>query len=72
MASKRRVKSKKKISLLMVLFVLLAIVAGVGAVVCMMMPFYDWSSSYTFGNNTYSVGYSISGFTRCSLRPGRR
>lgn len=63
MASKRRVKSKKKISLLMVLFVLLAIVAGVGAVVCMMMPFYDWSSSYTFGNNTYSVGYSISGFT---------
>lgn len=33
MASKRRVKSKKKISLLMVLFVLLAIVAGVGAVV---------------------------------------
>lgn len=63
MASKRRVKSKKKISLLMVLFVLLAIVAGVGAVVSMMMPFYDWSSSYTFGNNTYSVGYSISGFT---------
>ena len=63
MASKRRVKSKKKISLLMVLFVFLAIVAGVGAVVCMMMPFYDWSSSYTFGNNTYSVGYSISGFT---------
>lgn len=63
MASKRRVKSKKKISLLMVLFVLIAIVAGVGAVVCMMMPFYDWSSSYTFGNNTYSVGYSISGFT---------
>lgn len=63
MASKRRVKSKKKISLLMVLFVLLAIVAGVGAVVCMMMPFYDWSSSYTLGNNTYSVGYSISGFT---------
>lgn len=63
MASKRRVKSKKKISLLMVLFVLLAIVAGVGAVVCMMMPFYGWSSSYTFGNNTYSVGYSISGFT---------
>lgn len=63
MASKRRVKSKKKISLLMVLFVLLAIVAGVGAVVCMMMPFYNWSSSYTFGNNTYSVGYSISGFT---------
>lgn len=63
MASKRRVKSKKKISLLMVLFVLLAIVAGVGAVVCMMMSFYDWSSSYTFGNNTYSVGYSISGFT---------
>ena len=63
MASKRRVKSKKKISLLMVLFVLLAIVAGVGAVVCMMMPFYDWSSCYTFGNNTYSVGYSISGFT---------
>ena len=47
----------------MVLFVILAIVAGVGAVVCMMMPFYDWSSSYTFGNNTYSVGYSISGFT---------
>lgn len=41
MASKRRVKSKKKISLLMVLFVLLAIVAGVGAVVCMMMPFYN-------------------------------
>lgn len=63
MASKRRVKSKKKISLLMVLFVFLAIVAGVGAVVSMMMPFYDWSSSYTFGNNTYSVGYSISGFT---------
>lgn len=63
MASKRRVKSKKKISLLMVLFVLLAIVAGVGAVVSMMMPFYDWSSSYTFANNTYSVGYSISGFT---------
>lgn len=63
MASKRRVKSKKKISLLMVLFVLLAIVAGVGAVVSMMMPFYDWSSSYTLGNNTYSVGYSISGFT---------
>ena len=63
MASKRRVKSKKKISLLMVLFVFIAIVAGVGAVVCMMMPFYDWSSSYTFGNNTYSVGYSISGFT---------
>lgn len=63
MASKRRVKSKKKISLLMVLFVLLAIVAGVGAVVSMMMPFYDWSSSYTFGNNTYSVGYFISGFT---------
>ena len=63
MASKRRVKSKKKISLLMVLFVLLAIVVGVGAVVSMMMPFYDWSSSYTFGNNTYSVGYSISGFT---------
>lgn len=63
MASKRRVKSKKKISLLMVLFVLIAIVVGVGAVVCMMMPFYDWSSSYTFGNNTYSVGYSISGFT---------
>lgn len=63
MASKRRVKSKKKISLLTVLFVLLAIVAGVGAVVSMMMPFYDWSSSYTFGNNTYSVGYSISGFT---------
>lgn len=63
MASKRRVKSKKKISLLMVLFVLLAIVVGVGAVVCMMMPFYDWSSSYTLGNNTYSVGYSISGFT---------
>lgn len=63
MASKRRIKSKKKISLLMVLFVLLAIVAGVGAVVCMMMPFYDWSSSYTLGNNTYSVGYSISGFT---------
>lgn len=63
MASKRKVKSKKKISLLMVLFVLIAIVAGVGAVVCMMMPFYDWSSSYTFGNNTYSVGYSISGFT---------
>ena len=63
MASKRRVKSKKKISLLMVLFVLLAIVAGVGAVVSMMMPFYDWSSSYTFGNNTYSVGYSKSGFT---------
>lgn len=63
MASKRRVKSKKKISLLMVLFVFLAIVVGVGAVVCMMMPFYDWSSSYTFGNNTYSVGYSISGFT---------
>lgn len=63
MASKRRVKSKKKISLLMVLFVLIAIVAGVGAVVCMMMPFYDWSSSYTFGNNTYSVEYSISGFT---------
>lgn len=63
MASKRRVKSKKKISLLMVLFVLLAIVAGVGAVVSMMMSFYDWSSSYTFGNNTYSVGYSISGFT---------
>lgn len=66
MASKRRVKSKKKISLLMVLFVLIAIVAGVGAVVCMMMPFYDWSSSYTFGNNTYSVGYSISGFTLAS------
>lgn len=63
MASKRRVKSKKKISLLMVLFVLLAIVVGVGAVVSMMMPFYDWSSSYTFANNTYSVGYSISGFT---------
>lgn len=63
MASKRRVKSKKKISLLMVLFVLLAIVVGVGAVVSMMMPFYDWSSSYTLGNNTYSVGYSISGFT---------
>lgn len=63
MASKRRVKSKKKISLLMVLFVLLAIVVGVCAVVSMMMPFYDWSSSYTFGNNTYSVGYSISGFT---------
>lgn len=63
MASKRRVKSKKKISLLMVLFVLLAIVAGVGAVVSMMMSFYDWSSSYTFGNNTYSVGYSLSGFT---------
>lgn len=63
MASKRRAKSKKKISLLMVLFVLLAIVVGVGAVVSMMMPFYDWSSSYTLGNNTYSVGYSISGFT---------
>ena len=63
MASKRRVKSKKKISLLMVLFVLLAIVVGVGAVVSMMMPFYDWSSSSTLGNNTYSVGYSISGFT---------
>lgn len=63
MASKRRVKSKKKISLLMVLFVLLSIVVGVGAVLCMMMPFYDWSSSYTLGNNTYSVGYSISGFT---------
>ncbi len=63
MASKRRVKSKKKISLLMVLFVLLAIVVGVGAVVSMMMPFYDWSSSYTLANNTYSVGYSISGFT---------
>ena len=63
MASKRRVKSKKKISLLMVLFVLLAIVVGVGAVVSMMMPFYDWSSSYTLGNNIYSVGYSISGFT---------
>lgn len=63
MASKRRVKSKKKISLLMVLFVLLAIVVGVGAVVSMMMPFYDWLSSYTLGNNTYSVGYSISGFT---------
>lgn len=63
MTSKRRVKSKKKISLLMVLFVLLAIVVGVGAVVSMMMPFYDWSSSYTLGNNTYSVGYSISGFT---------
>lgn len=63
MASKRRVKSKKKISLLMVLFVLLAIVAEVGAVVSMMMSFYDWSSSYTFGNNTYSVGYSLSGFT---------